>query len=489
MARAIPQNRRRTLLPAAFADALRQRLIELSGIGVFAAALLIGAALATYSPSDPSLNNATGNAVGNVLGLPGAIVADLAWQFFGLAGWAAPLVLVAWVWRLAGRKLLSLVWFRLLAVIAGMLALSVAAAPLPAPGDWPLRAGMGGASGDVLTGLVLGWLPAGSAGGGWAVIGAGVLLSIGLLGFAAGLDRTEWAYMWGIARRGGGLARRWAGGIARVPKDVGERVEPRLAAEPAPMGEFGGELGDEYGPGDGPGEPPARRKKPKSVVEPRKPKTRAGKRARGCPPGQSGHAGGRYLPGAAPRPPGGAAGERRQYGRQGRPVEERQPAGIRPRRFRRPRRDRQGAPGPRRHPLRTRARARHQDFPGDRPRGRHRALHVGALGAHRRGPRPQRHRHRAAQRPAGDGLPARTARLQRLRAQRRQPDPGARQGYRRRPDDGRPRPHAAPADRRHHRLGQVGGHQHHDPVAALPAVAGSVQIHHDRPEDARTVGL
>ena len=32
--------------------------------------------------------------------------------------------------------------------------------------------------------------------------------------------------------------------------------------------------------------------------------------------------------------------------------------------------------------------------------------------------------------------------------------------------------HAAPADRRHHRLGQVGRHQRDDPVAALPAVAG-----------------
>ncbi|MDE0537745.1 MAG: DNA translocase FtsK 4TM domain-containing protein [Rhodospirillales bacterium] len=285
MARAIPQNRRRTLLPAAFADALRQRLIELSGIGVFAAALLIGAALATYSPADPSLNNATGSAVQNVLGLPGAIAADLAWQFFGLAGWAAPLVLVAWAWRLAGRKLLSLVWFRLLAVIAGMLALSVAAAPLPAPGDWPLRAGMGGASGDVLTGLVLGWLPAGTgAAGGWALAGAGVLLSLGLLSFAAGLDRTEWAYMWGMVRRGGGLARRWVGGISRVPKDTGQRVEPRLAGEPAARDEFGSglgsELGDEFGAGEEPGGPPARRRKPKSVVEPRKPGTKAGKRAK-----------------------------------------------------------------------------------------------------------------------------------------------------------------------------------------------------------------
>ena len=49
--------------------------------------------------------------------------------------------------------------------------------------------------------------------------------------------------------------------------------------------------------------------------------------------------------------------------------------------------------------------------------------------------------------------------------------------------------HAASAHRRHHRLGQVGRHQHHDPVAALPAVARAMQIHHDRSEDARAVGL
>ena len=281
MARAIPRNGRRTLLPAAFADALRQRLTELSGIGVFAAALLIGAALATYSPSDPSLNNATGSTVQNILGLPGAIAADLVWQFFGLAGWAAPLVLIAWAWRLAGRKLLSLVWFRLLAVIAGMLALSLAAAPLPVPGDWPLRAGMGGAAGTVLTGLIVGWLPAGmSDTGGWVLAGAGALLSLGLLGFAAGLDRTEWAYLWGIARRGGGLARHAAAGITRRSNDIGERVEPRLAGEHAPLNEFGDEFGDEFRDEEAPGDPPAPRKKPKSVVEARKPGTKAGKRAK-----------------------------------------------------------------------------------------------------------------------------------------------------------------------------------------------------------------
>ncbi len=57
------------------------------------------------------------------------------------------------------------------------------------------------------------------------------------------------------------------------------------------------------------------------------------------------------------------------------------------------------------------------------------------------------------------------------------------------PGHRRPRAHAAPADRGHHRLGQVGRHQHHDPVAALSLRAGGVPLHHDRPEDAGIVGL
>ena len=66
---------------------------------------------------------------------------------------------------------------------------------------------------------------------------------------------------------------------------------------------------------------------------------------------------------------------------------------------------------------------------------------------------------------------------------------GARQVDRRRADRRRPRAHAAPAGRRHHRLGQVGRRQRHDPVAALPALAGRVPLPDDRPEDAGAVGL
>ena len=61
-----------------------------------------------------------------------------------------------------------------------------------------------------------------------------------------------------------------------------------------------------------------------------------------------------------------------------------------------------------------------------------------------------------------------------------------RQEYRRRPGHRRPCADAAPARRRHHRVGQVGRPQLHDPVAALPLRPGPVQNDHDRPEDART---
>ncbi len=64
-----------------------------------------------------------------------------------------------------------------------------------------------------------------------------------------------------------------------------------------------------------------------------------------------------------------------------------------------------------------------------------------------------------------------------------------RQDHRRRADHRRPRPHAAPVDRRHHRLGQVGGDQHLHPVAALPDDAGAVPADHDRPQDAGALDL
>ncbi len=109
--------------------------------------------------------------------------------------------------------------------------------------------------------------------------------------------------------------------------------------------------------------------------------------------------------------------------------------------------------------------------------------------AHRHRARPQRDRHRGAERQARDGLPVRAARLRGVGQAPGQAGAGAGQGHRRRADPGRPGPHAASAGGRHHRVGQVGRHQRDDPEPAVPAQPGPVPADPDRPEDAGTVGV
>ena len=101
-----PQRRSRSAYDG-LSDALRaflaRRAQELTGLILLAAIALVTAALATWSVDDPSLNNATDAPVKNLLGWPGAIVADLLMQLFGLGAIAALLPVALWGWRLIRR--------------------------------------------------------------------------------------------------------------------------------------------------------------------------------------------------------------------------------------------------------------------------------------------------------------------------------------------------------------------------------------------------
>ena len=88
-----------------------------------------------------------------------------------------------------------------------------------------------------------------------------------------------------------------------------------------------------------------------------------------------------------------------------RPGAQRPPARKRARGFPRPRRHRRGPARPGRHHVRAGAGQRDQGQPGHPAGRRHRAQHVGAVGARRHHPRPKRDRHRAAQPEARDGVP------------------------------------------------------------------------------------
>ncbi|MGH6959921.1 MAG: DNA translocase FtsK 4TM domain-containing protein, partial [Dongiaceae bacterium] len=74
---------RMTLLPPGARDFLRRRLIEAGGCCLIALGVVYWAALMSFHRTDPSLNNATDSSALNLLGRPGAILADLALQSLG----------------------------------------------------------------------------------------------------------------------------------------------------------------------------------------------------------------------------------------------------------------------------------------------------------------------------------------------------------------------------------------------------------------------
>lgn len=78
---------------AAFA---RRQAERLGGAAMIAAAVAAVGALATWNVADPSFSHATDNPVTNALGYPGAVYADIAMQFFGLAALITLLPLIAW---------------------------------------------------------------------------------------------------------------------------------------------------------------------------------------------------------------------------------------------------------------------------------------------------------------------------------------------------------------------------------------------------------
>ncbi|HZR89613.1 MAG TPA: DNA translocase FtsK [Bradyrhizobium sp.] len=140
-------------------EIVRRRLAELAGLSLITVALLGAIALATWSVQDPSFSHATNAPVRNLLGVPGAIFADLLMQLFGLASIALLLPEATLGWRLLSHKPLGERWRSALWIVA-TLAGTAFASCLPRSAHWPLPTGLGGVIGDALLRL-----PAGILGG------------------------------------------------------------------------------------------------------------------------------------------------------------------------------------------------------------------------------------------------------------------------------------------------------------------------------------
>ena len=168
------------LLPRALKAFLRRRLMELAGLALLTPAVLLTLALATWRISDPSLDRAVDGEIHNVLGWPGAVVADLMIVQLGLAALVPVAALTAWASRLLALRPLPRPHARVLWLFPAVLLTAGFLAVWPAPAGWPLLTGLGGNLGAALlsaTETILAYIMRPLA----AKILAGVLLGAGAL--------------------------------------------------------------------------------------------------------------------------------------------------------------------------------------------------------------------------------------------------------------------------------------------------------------------
>jgi S-DNA-T family DNA segregation ATPase FtsK/SpoIIIE len=214
---------RTSVFPEGTGDFVRRRAFELVGLALLVAAIAFALALLSFAPEDPSLNSATTRHASNVLGLPGAYVADFTLQTLGCASSVLLPILAAWAWRLVADRSADGMAVRLALCPAVLTAAAVGLAGIPAPASWPIAVGLGGVVGDMILGALDG-LRAGHVPGLPASIipTAFALLAAGLLVPTLGLSRHEWRGLGrGFGRglgAGSAAAGRLAGRAARLAR-------------------------------------------------------------------------------------------------------------------------------------------------------------------------------------------------------------------------------------------------------------------------------
>jgi DNA segregation ATPase FtsK/SpoIIIE, S-DNA-T family len=139
-----------TFLSGQLGAALQRRLREVGGIALLSLAMTAALALATWSVKDPSLSHATDTPVHNLLGVPGAVAADLLMQLFGLGSLALLLPIAVWGYRLLGHRPLGHERLRVVLWLFGAVLTAAFASCLPRSPHWPLPSGLGGVIGDAV---------------------------------------------------------------------------------------------------------------------------------------------------------------------------------------------------------------------------------------------------------------------------------------------------------------------------------------------------
>ncbi len=149
MAKTAPLKTDDSAIPAALSRFVRNRVSELSGLGLMAVTALIAVALATWNVRDPSLSFAIDRTPENALGYPGAVIADILMQGTGLAIVAVLAPVVVWSLRLMAHGGVQKILRRLIMWVVGTVFVAGMVSALPLPTAWALETGLGGAIGDI----------------------------------------------------------------------------------------------------------------------------------------------------------------------------------------------------------------------------------------------------------------------------------------------------------------------------------------------------
>jgi len=187
---------RTPLLPPAVTVFLKNSSWRLVGVTLILLAVAIFAALVSYNPADPTVNNQAYNEVQNWLGSMGANVADVLMQTLALVAFLLVLPLTIWGVKITKLNWLPMFWLNLAAVPVALLLLAIAASVVAPAGDFAVQTGYGGAVGQQFYALIVRFVDgvAGNLVVPYWVTGA-VFMVIGLpaYAFSLGLNRGDWA--------------------------------------------------------------------------------------------------------------------------------------------------------------------------------------------------------------------------------------------------------------------------------------------------------
>jgi S-DNA-T family DNA segregation ATPase FtsK/SpoIIIE len=148
-------------IPAGMRRFFRRRTREIMGLVIVGITGFGAVSMATWSPKDPSLNNATDALPTNLLGIPGAVVSDQLFSFFGLGALLLLFIPLSWALRMLAQDPIDNWKGRLGSWLGATLVACCFFSSLYQPEAWPIASGLGGQVGDIIAGGLISLLAVG----------------------------------------------------------------------------------------------------------------------------------------------------------------------------------------------------------------------------------------------------------------------------------------------------------------------------------------